>query len=168
MHEMGAGHHHDVLNDIHNYWNWQKVENVGTFLTRKLGEGFKGQECKAQLYDALTEVAGSEKVARWEAMDVNPKQKGKQVESIYTLNDAKIPSAGRAYQELAKIEVQPEEHQMDLTVSKAPLGAAQFLKTALQLEQRQLVLQAQLGRHNDGDDISATESTSLKSECCGL
>ncbi|KAL6298965.1 hypothetical protein BKA93DRAFT_830299 [Sparassis latifolia] len=137
-HEMGAGHHHDALNDIHNYWNWQKVENVGTFLARKLSEGFKGQECKAQLYDTLTEVAGSEKVARWEAMDVNPKQKGKQVESVYTLNDAKVSSAGRAYQELAKIEVQPKEHQMNLTASKATSGAAQFLKTALQLEQRHL------------------------------
>ncbi|KAL6299355.1 hypothetical protein BKA93DRAFT_742418 [Sparassis latifolia] len=31
MHEMGAGHHHDTLNDIHNYWNWQKVENIGAF-----------------------------------------------------------------------------------------------------------------------------------------
>ncbi|GBE80499.1 hypothetical protein SCP_0302140 [Sparassis crispa] len=57
---------------------------------------------------------------------------------------------------------------MDLVASKAPSGAAQFLKTALQLEQRQLVLQARLGRHNDGNDISATESASLESECRSL
>ncbi|GBE87372.1 hypothetical protein SCP_1100470 [Sparassis crispa] len=127
--EMGAGHRHDALNDIHNYWNWQKVENVGAFLARKVNEAFKGQEEKTQLYDALTEVAGAEKVSTWQQMDVDPKQKGKRVESVYLLNDAKVPTAGRAYQELAKMEIQPRDGQMDLAVGKAPSGAAQFLKT---------------------------------------
>ncbi|GBE89483.1 hypothetical protein SCP_1601450 [Sparassis crispa] len=166
--EMGAGHRHDALNDIHNYWNWRKVENVGAFLTRKVNEAFKGQEEKTQLYDALTEVAGVEKVSTWQWMDVDPKQKGKQVESVYLLNDGKVPTTGHAYQELTKMEIQPRDGQMDLAVGKAPSGAMQFLKTALQLEQRQLALESHLAKHKDGDNISISESASLEAERRGL
>ena len=30
--QMNHGHRHDTLNDFHNFWNWRKMEGMGTYL----------------------------------------------------------------------------------------------------------------------------------------
>ncbi|KAJ7576091.1 hypothetical protein C8J56DRAFT_800545, partial [Mycena floridula] len=30
--EMNGGHHHDVLNDLNNWWNWMKVQTTGMII----------------------------------------------------------------------------------------------------------------------------------------
>ncbi len=80
--EMTAGARHDALTDLFNFWNWRKVERMGTsassvrveilivwlaaqYLSGKLAEAYKGQDGTTRYFAGLTALAGPQRVAEW-------------------------------------------------------------------------------------------------------
>lgn len=136
-------------------------------MARKLREAFLLQDQKTALLEALTSVAGRERIAAWMNLEnqmtagqqgptkyMRKKiQKGQRTQSVYLLDESKgmyvayhslnislyhpVPSAGKVYKELAKLEVQPQDRNVDLAANKASSGTAHFLKTGLKIEKRQ-------------------------------
>lgn len=87
--EMTAGARHDALTDLFNFWNWRKVERMGTsaiflslhaliiryvadFLADKLAEAYKGQKSATLYFAGLTARAKPDKVAAWLRISFDP------------------------------------------------------------------------------------------------
>ena len=48
-----------------------------------------------------------------------------------------VPSAGKAYEELAKLEIRPKDNFTVAAAGKIPKGTTNYFRNALDLEQRQ-------------------------------
>ncbi|KAK0207492.1 hypothetical protein IW262DRAFT_1469444 [Armillaria fumosa] len=114
--QMNHGHHHDKLNDFHNFWNWLKVENMCEYLTEHLTKGREKQQEMVDFLLGLSVVHGEELVTMWEQQydtsvpymeSVNDKKKWT---SPYRLSLKKLPTQHEVFNSLTKHE---DIHAMD-------------------------------------------------------
>ncbi|TDL22683.1 hypothetical protein BD410DRAFT_803124, partial [Rickenella mellea] len=133
--EMNPGTRHDTLDDLHGFWNWQKVQGISKFLFRKSNEALKARALTADLFEALSQAAGEKLVVSWEGMDTEPRMINGKLESVYRLTELVVPSVGAVFQQLRKIEITAP---LDIAPvpGTLPSGSALFLKQGLELEAR--------------------------------
>ncbi|THH17939.1 hypothetical protein EUX98_g9037 [Antrodiella citrinella] len=153
--EMSAGGRHDTLNDFLSFWNWLKVQQMSLFLGRKLKEGLIGQERTTAYFRGLTALAGPDNVSEWEQMSTDAVVVGtgsrKKVESVYLLDRNAVPSTGKVYSELCEQEITAAQDKTNQAAVGVPPGAAQMIKTALEIEDQQCSLRFRAETAEDSD-----------------
>ncbi|TFY54299.1 hypothetical protein EVJ58_g8946 [Rhodofomes roseus] len=76
-------------------------------------------------------------------------------QSVYVLDETKVPSAGKAYEDLSKLEINPKAEFTAAAAGKVPSGTVNFFQKGLAIEQRQYEIRAKLKNlHRAGTDKS--------------
>ncbi|KAJ8090968.1 hypothetical protein PM082_024892 [Marasmius tenuissimus] len=75
--QMNHGHRHNIIIDLHNFWNWLKTESMVSYLFEKYLESLDLREKAMEHYCGLSRSRGKEMVVEWMKLDENPKKVGK-------------------------------------------------------------------------------------------
>ncbi|KAJ7732066.1 hypothetical protein DFH07DRAFT_755417 [Mycena maculata] len=134
--EMNAGHRHDTLNDFFNDWNWIKVQNLATSLSRLYTKAKETAEERREHFQGLSILRGHGLVHKWQKEPTQPYQKGSEWHSVYRLKEQKAPSQAKILKEMIAGEQRAEEASQ----ARATTPVALFLNVGLKLQAKQYVL----------------------------
>ncbi|PPQ98101.1 hypothetical protein CVT26_003271 [Gymnopilus dilepis] len=131
--QMNHGHRHDTINDLHNYWNWNKLRGLGRSLSDNLRKAFETRDAMIDHFLGLSILRGEENVKLWEKEDREPRLVDGEWESVYRLKEAKLPSQAAIFQSL---EV-AEKAQKDTSLPGHSTSTSRLLHMGIKLQEKQ-------------------------------
>ncbi|KAL1942577.1 hypothetical protein VTO73DRAFT_6179 [Trametes versicolor] len=168
--EMTAGARHDALNDLFNFWNRQKLENIGSHLSKKLKEAYEGQIRTTVYLGSLTALATAKNVTEWANMEINSSaptpstfhQKEAMFScSVYVLDRSQFPTHQKAFENLVEIHESGKDKHADAAASELRKHAAQFIKLGIELDSDRYKLRMRKQMVRDGTELTDDATRSL-------
>ncbi|KDR67065.1 hypothetical protein GALMADRAFT_1359006, partial [Galerina marginata CBS 339.88] len=142
--EMNAGHRHDSLDGIINYWNWTKFHSMSASLYRSYIKCLDTLKTREKTFVEYSARFSSDLISKWEAIDDTPRSVGKR-KVIRFSNVLRLeltswlsgpPTQAKAHQKLVH-----EEYVRELA-GTGIIGEAATISKGLNLERDQLTIRA--------------------------
>ncbi|KAF8952930.1 hypothetical protein BDZ97DRAFT_1670418 [Flammula alnicola] len=135
--QMNHGHRHDTLNDLHNDWNWTKVQGLAESLAKRLKKAITSRMKAIDHFLGLSLVHGEEKVREWEKESTEPHRKNGEWQSVYRFKCGKLPSQASILQSLEQAEKNIVEHTEARESSLKQPALSRIIYTGIKLQDRQ-------------------------------